>query len=429
LLSFAISKRFTRRIRILRHRIKESAIDPASRFRLGLSGSDEIAELSRQFQELLSGLKDQEERERILERGRIELSIARQLAHDLRSPLTTLEVLLTTQRSIPPDELGLLKGALGRISEIAGGLLRTRETHDGSTPPPLDSSVSGEPETPIFIHLLLEQVIGEKRIEYSGRGTHAVIEYRVEPGLECSWVLGPMVGIRRALSNLINNAFESHACSQSARIDVELTSGSGNSVRIVIRDDGSGIPPSALNQIGERGFTLGKSGGSGLGVSHAKELVLRLGGHFQITNRHVRGAMVEIALPLVSNETPLQGFPVLSAKRVILIDDDPIVREALRIRIREEGIPFEAFASAREFKKVYSLEFERFEGALILMDHELGNDPGWNGLDLICEMGLQDEARLFTGRFDDPNLMASALQAGVRVIPKPVILATLKRSA
>jgi signal transduction histidine kinase len=429
LISFAISKRFTRRIRVLRHRIEESAIEPSRRLRLALSGSDEIAELSRLFQVLLTRLKDQEDRERILERGKIELAIARQLAHDLRSPLTTLEVLLSTQRGIPQHELGLLNGALTRISEIAGGLLQTREVHDGPTPLPLDSPVHAEQETLIFIHLLLEQLIGGKRIEYSGKGTRAVIEYRVDPGLECAWVLGPTIELRRALSNLINNAFESHPGSQSVRIDVALTSGSANSVRIQIRDDGSGIPPTILDRIGERGFTCGKVGGSGLGVSHAKELVLRLGGHFKITNRHEGGAEVEIELPLASLEAPLPGFPVLSATRVILIDDDPFIREALSIRFQETGTPFEAFASAREFKKVYSLEFERFEGALILMDHDLGNDPGWNGLDLICEMGLQGEACLFTGRFDDPDLMNSALQAGVRVIPKPIILGPLKRSA
>ncbi|NDF16215.1 sensor histidine kinase, partial [bacterium] len=246
LLSFAISKRFTRRIRILRHRIKESAIDPVSRFRLGLSGSDEIAELSRQFQELLSGLKDQEERERILERGRIELAIARQLAHDLRSPLTTLEVLLSTQRGIPQHEFGLLKGALTRISEIAGGLLQTREVHIESHPHPLDSTIRTEREAPLFVHFLLDQLIGEKQIEYSGKNTRHVIEYRVEPGLECAWVLGPAIGLRRAFSNLINNAFESHPESRSVRIEIEVASGSENTVRILIRDDGSGIPLSIL---------------------------------------------------------------------------------------------------------------------------------------------------------------------------------------
>jgi len=70
--------------------------------------------------------------------------------------------------------------------------------------------------------------------------------------------------------------------------------------RLVIEDDGPGIPPEDLPHIFERFYRADpsrSSPGSGLGLAIAREIVLRHGGEVRAGNRTPRGAAFTVALP------------------------------------------------------------------------------------------------------------------------------------
>lgn len=411
-IAFTLAKRFTRRIRVLKKRVEESGRGGTISGELELQGSDEIADLSHQFQALLDRIESHRERERQLERGKIELEIARQVAHDLRSPLTLLEVLCSSSAMTRDTEARLIPQALQRIREVANDLLRTKS----ATP-----EIPMEPLTAVSPHRLLESLVAEKRVEYLSRGDCVWV---YEPRIQDQFILleAPPGELNRALSNLLNNAFEAHGPGQEVRIEIELRAESREEFSLTIRDRGVGLTPRHLDRIGERGFTEGKAGGTGLGFAHAKELFERIGGDICIVNRSHAGAEVRIRLPRLDQALPVvPDFEQGNIERVIIVDDDPLIHAAWKTFFKARGIQWSSFNHPREFKQYYSRHFDTLDGVWILMDHEFVNEPHKLGLEMIEELGIESQALLVTGRSEDPELLVRALRSGVRIFPKSLL--------
>ncbi|MDE1146373.1 MAG: ATP-binding protein [Azospirillaceae bacterium] len=104
------------------------------------------------------------------------------------------------------------------------------------------------------------------------------------------------LGMRRALSNIINNAL---AYGGTARVEVRDT---GVSALISISDDGPGIPDGAFEMVFEPFHRMEESrnratGGTGLGLTIARQAVRRDGGTIALRNRPEGGLTVTITIP------------------------------------------------------------------------------------------------------------------------------------
>jgi len=104
--------------------------------------------------------------------------------------------------------------------------------------------------------------------------------------------------LNRALRNLIINA-ATHG--KRARVEVGRANGLA---RIVIEDDGPGLPPDLLDQVFEPFFRADPAleqdhRGTGLGLTIAREIVERAGGTITISNRTTGGLRQVIELPRV----------------------------------------------------------------------------------------------------------------------------------
>jgi len=97
------------------------------------------------------------------------------------------------------------------------------------------------------------------------------------------------------LSNLIENAI--HA--QASLIQFQIVEYNSN-INVVISDNGSGVSDSLKHRVGERGFTHGKSNGSGIGFSHAKEYLNKCDGNIIFNSTEGIGSTVTITLPLAN---------------------------------------------------------------------------------------------------------------------------------
>ncbi len=99
--------------------------------------------------------------------------------------------------------------------------------------------------------------------------------------------------LERALENLVRNAVEAASVGGG---HVEILAGrAGDSVEILIEDDGPGLAPDHPSQI--RPFYTTRPGGLGLGLPLARKIVLLHGGELSLENRHPQGARVTLALP------------------------------------------------------------------------------------------------------------------------------------
>lgn len=117
-------------------------------------------------------------------------------------------------------------------------------------------------------------------------------------GLDTSaYVLGDLEQLQRMVRNLIHNA-EAHAEHQIA---VSVGS-NGRTVRIVVSDDGAGIPPADRERVFERFVRLDSArtrdtGGTGLGLAIVNDVVVSHGGSITVTDSTSGGATFTIELP------------------------------------------------------------------------------------------------------------------------------------
>ncbi|MFN3077964.1 MAG: sensor histidine kinase, partial [Alphaproteobacteria bacterium] len=121
------------------------------------------------------------------------------------------------------------------------------------------------------------------------------VTYRGPDRLACRCQPVAMV---RAVSNLVGNAVK-----YAGRAEVALEVEKGMA-RIVVEDDGPGIPETELTRVFEPFYRVDKArslspGGVGLGLAIARDVLRRHGGDVTLANRKEGGLHVEATLPLV----------------------------------------------------------------------------------------------------------------------------------
>lgn len=243
---------------------------------------------------------EEEKREQELSLTRL----ARQMSHDIRSPLATLDSVLSNSKGLPPDEMALLKKSVSRINEIAESLLK--------------NSRSSFVLSQIDLKNSLESIVFEKQIEFQSRPQ---LNINMEMDSHSQHVLINEMEFKRIISNLINNSIEAEA----GHISLKL-SANGNEAKIQIIDNGHGISADIISKIGKQNLTT-KNKGSGLGLTHCAETLKAWGGNFVIDSTEKLGTKIEISIPLIE-----------ASKKAVLIDDDELVKLTWSASARKNGI-------------------------------------------------------------------------------------------
>lgn len=261
----------------------------------GLSGESSLA-----IEELEELRKKNRESFALREREKIAEATyqqARQVAHDIRSPLSALKVVAESVSGIPESHHEALRNGVGRIQEIANQLLRRPDPRASEE----RRSLSAQ-----SLSALVSSIIDEKRVEYARRSDIKILGPSEPSSLRGFAEVQP-TELKRALSNLITNAVES--IEETGRVCVSLSERKSKAWVVDIEDNGKGIPESFLPRLAERGASFGKNGGWGLGLYHAKRAVESWGGTFGIQSTEGKGTVVTIEVPKArelsaSSETP-----------------------------------------------------------------------------------------------------------------------------
>ncbi len=273
------------------------------------------------------------ERRSVLEKMHGELAtaaIARQIGHDIRSPLAVLKYSLRAKNELDPMQTS----ALARLQELSSHLLKKEENtlHLGEA------------------HTILSEVIREKNLEYAEEVTFRFSEQNSRgiflPGDAFFW--------RRIFSNLFNNSIEAK---RSDRVSISISIKEESNFGVIeIVDDGKGFESEFLDSLQkkarisnvqsnqwrewtnfwERLFgaevrpqdvkTIGKKFGTGLGLSSAKQYLQQFGGELRIQSSKGNGASIGIGFPLI--------------RTIVLIDDDREFGEIWKLWAEKKKIPF-----------------------------------------------------------------------------------------
>lgn len=203
-------------------------------------------------------------------------SVAAGTAHELRTPLATMTVLVSELKDQNPqlgDDMALLQGQLARCDAILKELVLASE--DG-----------GQEET-VTIGELFSDVLEkwalvrpEARLELSLPGAGAALAVRSDQSL------------RYALLSFLHNA----ADASPGAVDLSAAR-EDDQVLIAIEDRGPGIPGEVAASLGKRLISR-KEGGLGVGVLLSSATIERLGGSVALLERAGGGTRLEIRLPL-----------------------------------------------------------------------------------------------------------------------------------
>jgi two-component system nitrogen regulation sensor histidine kinase NtrY len=213
--------------------------------------------------------------------------VARRLAHEIKNPLTPIQLCAERLRrhfaGAPPASQALLDEC---TTTIVGEVESLKGLVD-------EFSQFARMPAPRAVPTDLGQLLTDTLALYSGIFTDVGFEEKFAPGL-------PLVRldpeqIKRVIINLIDNAVE--AMERKGRIAVETSLDPANGVvRIIVADDGPGIPPSEREKLFLPYYST-KHRGSGLGLAIVRRIIAEHGGAIEVGDNLPHGTRFTIELP------------------------------------------------------------------------------------------------------------------------------------
>ncbi|GIL21236.1 MAG: hypothetical protein BroJett041_23500 [Candidatus Jettenia caeni] len=230
------------------------------------------------------------------------VTLTRRVAHDIRSPLSALNIVLTQLHNIHEDQRFLISHAIERINDIANDLLRQSKFKSQEEFVEHDQKQNQVPQNQtelIKIDDVLKNLVEEKKYEFKSQ-QHISILYQIGKNANGVHAKLNKTELSRHLSNLINNSVEAIQ-PEAGTVNVMLNA-SSTQVVITIQDSGRGMSEETLAKLRHTPFTEGKENtdsGSGIGVYSANKFVESFGGELSIHSRPGVGTIVTIKIPRV----------------------------------------------------------------------------------------------------------------------------------
>jgi len=283
LMSVYVLRAVTRPVGELREGIAQMSSGDFSA-RVDVRGRNEFAELAAAFNSMSQRLE-------LLDKSRNQF--VSNASHELKTPLSTMKILIETILYQDPVDPGMTKEFLTDVNKEIDRL--NRIVSDLLTLVNIDSGGMKLTLADVAIHdLLLEQV---KRLAPLARENGIELECSAKEALE---VAGDSVKLQQVIYNVIDNAIK--YTPRGGEVHASL-SRSGKRAVIRVSDTGIGIPAADIAHVFDRFYRVDKArsratGGTGLGLSIVKQIVQLHGGNITASSEEGKGTTFTIELPL-----------------------------------------------------------------------------------------------------------------------------------
>jgi two-component system, NtrC family, nitrogen regulation sensor histidine kinase NtrY len=318
-LGYILARGVTKRISLLGTAINLVAGGNTS-VRVPVTGNDELSDLARAFNDMISEMAESRARIEFLQRIGAWQEMAQRLAHEIKNPLTPIQLavqechrkyggddprfraLLDTTLEIVQEEVGTLRRLVGDFSNFAR--LPQAELDDATLREFLrDCSdqlahLDGASERPPGRGPREDEAAGDESL------SHQNVDVRLEvPDEELPAAIDRQM-LRRVLINLVRNAVQAIRDARAGRGAGEVLGRvvvsarrEGEGAAILVDDDGPGVPVDARARIFDPYFTT-KKDGTGLGLAIVKKIVVEHGGRIEVErSESLGGARFVVHLP------------------------------------------------------------------------------------------------------------------------------------
>ena len=282
--------------------ISKSIVDPLSRLsqemkklRLGKeneeikwTGGGEVSELIENYNAMVRKLEDSANLIAHTERDMAWREMARQVAHEIKNPLTPMK--LTLQYLQKQIDGGIIPDK-ANLDKIANSLLEQIENLSN-----ISDAFSNVAKLPKASN---EKVILNEVVE----SVHDLFRKRDDMNIRMSEPINDMIvfadknQLVRILNNIVKNAIEAIPESRMGQINISLYK-EGNDAIIKVSDNGSGIPKSMQTKIFTPKFTT-KNSGSGLGLAIAANMAESFNGRIYFNSTEAIGTDFFLQIPLM----------------------------------------------------------------------------------------------------------------------------------
>ncbi len=283
-----LSNNVTKPLQVLRQKMRQIDLKKHNT-PIDLKTEDEIGDLVKEYNHMVSELSNNVELLARQERETAWRSMARQVAHEIKNPLTpmklSVQLMLRAWREKAPDfEQRLFKVSNTLISQI--------ETL---------SNIASEFST--FARMPNEQI---EKVEINTLVKSASTLYDEYKDIEIKtdinetmsfYVMADKNRLFRMINNLLKNAAQAIAKGKKGMVIIS-TQQINNMVMIKVEDNGEGIPDEIRGKLFQPNFTT-KTKGMGLGLAMVKNIVEGFGGKIWFETETGKGTTFYIQLPLI----------------------------------------------------------------------------------------------------------------------------------
>jgi two-component system cell cycle sensor histidine kinase/response regulator CckA len=355
------------------------------------------------------------------------------IAHDFNNQLMGIMGYADVLRRRLADEPSLARLAesicrsVHRAAELTANLLAfSRKGVSASEP--VDIHRIAADVIDLLAHTLDKRIVIVRRLEAEGR-----------------FVLGDPTQLQSAILNLALNARDAMpqggtltlsttnvALDESFGPDQLFPAESGDYVRLTVSDTGEGMDAETRQRVFEPFFTTKASGkGTGLGLPAVYGTIRSHKGTLSLRSEPGRGTEIEVDLP-VTPSVPAVTAPSdatlqsrLASARVLLVDDEPVLREVTRQLLEDLGCSVTSFENGEEAVRYYGRCHEAVD--LVILDMVM---PVMTGRDTFLAMRSVNprvKALLASGYSVEHEAQAT-LELGARAfIQKPYDSSALAR--
>jgi PAS domain S-box-containing protein len=318
-----------------------------------------------------------------------------------------------------------IRQAVGRGTAITQQLL-SLSRHQVGQPRPLD----------------LNHLLGEVR-KMAKHLIREHVEVVLRPSEESLWLVADHNQVLQVLMNLVVNARDAMPSGGRLRIEAfpfDLAqpdprfpdAGPDRYAGIAVADTGCGMGPEVRARIFEPFFTTKARGkGTGLGLSIVYNIVQQARGHVHVESRVGQGSTFTLLFPRCPRPRASEGDLETNApaprgtETILLAEDDPKVRQVVRLILAEQGYRVVAAKDGAEAWRTFEERPSAFP--IVVSDVIM---PHLNGLDLIRRVRQKAPSTrlLLMSGYSDADVMQQVLtEEGVTFLPKPVDAGLLLR--
>ena len=285
-LTLFIARRTTGPIRALQQQVRRVAGGDLDA-RIEIRSRDELGALAQDFNRMTAELKEQRARIVKAEKDAAWREMARQIAHDIKNPLTPMTLSLDLLERARRERAAGWEGILERTM----GLMRRQIEHLRQIAGDFYEFTGGRKAHPVALDVaaLLAEAL------------HLHDAWAVERGVvvqcegQSATVWADPAKLRRVLVNLVSNALQAMPEGGSLHASTAVEDGG---VTIAIRDTGTGLASEARDHLFEPYFTT-KSEGTGLGLAISKRALEEMGGGIELVGAPDGvGTIARVRLPL-----------------------------------------------------------------------------------------------------------------------------------